>query len=119
VARVQGRLCREQLCQEPSDVRGLARRDLIGDAPGDQLAPLWPPSGPKSMTWSAVLITSRLCSITTTECPESTSRFKLCKSRSMSAKMQARRRFVEEVQIMFAAFELMDRSRTSAMILPW
>src|SRR5262249_38808637 len=48
--------------------------------------PLWPPSGPRSITQSAVLITSRLCSITTTECPLSTRRFRLCRSRSMSAK---------------------------------
>ena len=31
--------------------------------------PAWPPSGPRSMTWSAVLITSRWCSITTTVWP--------------------------------------------------
>src|SRR5690606_13033810 len=33
--------------------------------------PRWPPSGPRSTTQSAVLITSRLCSITTTVLPSS------------------------------------------------
>ena len=31
--------------------------------------PLRPPSGPRSITWSAVLMTSRLCSITITVLP--------------------------------------------------
>src|SRR5690606_8900646 len=35
--------------------------------------PRWPPSGPRSITQSAVLITSRLCSITTTVLPSSRS----------------------------------------------
>ena len=34
-----------------------------------------PPSGPKSMIWSAVFITSRLCSMTSTVLPASVSRF--------------------------------------------
>ena len=35
-----------------------------------QVPPPSPPSGPRSITWSAVLITSRLCSMTTTvSCP--------------------------------------------------
>ena len=36
--------------------------------------PAGPPSGPSSTTWSASAITSRLCSMTTTVCPWSTSR---------------------------------------------
>src|SRR5690606_18563104 len=41
--------------------------------------PRWPPSGPRSTTQSAVLITSRLCSITTTVLPSSRS---LCSTAS-------------------------------------
>ena len=48
--------------------------------------PAWPPSGPRSITWSAVLITSRWCSITSTVCPASTSRFSDSSSRSTSAR---------------------------------
>ena len=36
--------------------------------------PACPPSGPRSITQSAALITSRWCSISTTVCPASTSR---------------------------------------------
>ena len=38
---------------------------LLGRALGDHRSPPSPPSGPRSMTQSAVLTTSRLCSITT------------------------------------------------------
>src|SRR6185369_11774872 len=48
--------------------------------------PASPPSGPRSITQSAVLMTSRLCSMITTELPCSTSRFNTSSSRSMSAK---------------------------------
>ena len=37
------------------------------------LPPFTPPNGPRSIIWSAVLITSRLCSITITVFPSSTS----------------------------------------------
>src|SRR5207249_3321206 len=48
--------------------------------------PLSPPSGPRSMMWSAVLRTSRLCSMTTTVFPASTRRCRTLSRRSMSAK---------------------------------
>ncbi len=41
---------------------------------GPLVPPPTPPSGPKSMIWSAVLITSKLCSITSTVLPSSTKR---------------------------------------------
>jgi ribosomal protein L17 len=43
-------------------------------AGGDDLAAPSPPSGPRSMIQSAVLMTSRLCSMTTTVLPASRSR---------------------------------------------
>src|SRR5262249_28976549 len=48
--------------------------------------PASPPSGPRSTSQSACLITSRLCSITSTVFPESTSRCSTSSRRSMSAK---------------------------------
>ena len=48
--------------------------------------PPLPPSGPKSITWSTDLTTSRLCSITTTVLPASTSRCKTWSSFLMSSK---------------------------------
>ena len=48
--------------------------------------PSSPPSGPRSMIRSAVLITSRLCSITTTVLPGSTRRSSISSSRWTSAK---------------------------------
>ena len=57
---------------------------------GVPLATTWPPpspaSGPMSITQSAVLITSRLCSITTTLLPRSTSRLSTSSSLAMSSK---------------------------------
>ena len=50
------------------------------------LPPSSPPSGPRSMMRSAVLITSRLCSITTTVLPCSTSRPSISSRRCTSAK---------------------------------
>src|SRR2546426_847987 len=48
--------------------------------------PSSPPSGPRSMIQSAVLMTSRLCSMTTTVLPASTRRCRTLSSRSTSAK---------------------------------
>src|SRR6185312_12971151 len=48
--------------------------------------PASPPSGPRSISQSACLITSRLCSITSTVFPASTSRWRTSSSFSMSAK---------------------------------
>ena len=44
--------------QKSSGVRRLTRRDFFG-RPGHHDLAAWPPSGPRSITWSAVLITSR------------------------------------------------------------
>src|SRR5207237_7045103 len=44
------------------------------------LPPLFPPSGPISIIQSALEITSRLCSITITVLPPSTSRFKISRA---------------------------------------
>src|SRR5207244_8251933 len=48
--------------------------------------PSSPPSGPRSTIQSAVLMTSRLCSMTITVLPTSTSRWSTSRSRSTSAK---------------------------------
>jgi hypothetical protein len=45
------------------------RRHLFRRALGHDFSPSSPPSGPRSMTQSADLITSKLCSITSTEWP--------------------------------------------------
>src|SRR5579872_1610527 len=50
------------------------------------LPPRFPPSGPRSMTQSAVLITSRLCSMTTIEPPASMRRRKAASSLLTSSK---------------------------------
>src|SRR4029077_15649346 len=70
-----------------------------------------PPSGPKSMTQSAVLMTSRLCSITTTVFPVSPTSARTSRTLSPShqvrqhfeqlahvLEMQSRRRLVENIQ---------------------
>src|SRR5207302_1773333 len=62
----------------------LASRALIGSSIA--LSNLTPPSGPRSISQSACLITSRLCSITSTVLPASTSRCRTSSSFSMSAK---------------------------------
>ena len=49
------------------------------------LPPSSPPSGPKSMMWSATLITSKLCSITTTVSLLSTIFCKIASKRLMSS----------------------------------
>ena len=48
--------------------------------------PSSPASGPRSTIQSALLITSRLCSITTSECPRSTRRWNNCSSIATSSK---------------------------------
>ena len=56
-----------------------------------------PPPGPRSITQSAVLITSRLCSITSTVLPWSTRRWSTVSSRRTSSKCRPGGRLVEEV----------------------
>ena len=48
--------------------------------------PASPPSGPRSMTQSAARITSRLCSMTTSECPSAIRRRKAASRMAMSSK---------------------------------
>ena len=50
------------------------------------LPPSSPPSGPRSIIWSATLITSMLCSITTTVLPASTRLMSTSRSFRTSAK---------------------------------
>ncbi len=57
-----------------------------------------PPSGPKSITQSAVLMTSRLCSITTTELPWLTQLVQHFQQLGDVMEVQAGGRFVEDVQ---------------------
>src|SRR5262249_40705640 len=57
-----------------------------GGPPAIPPPPASPPSGPRSTIQSACLITSRLCSITSTVLPASTSRWSTSRSFSMSAK---------------------------------
>ncbi len=61
----------------------------ICSADGRHLAmmvpPPTPPSGPRSIIWSAVLMTSRLCSITRTVLPSSTKRDKTFSRRAISS----------------------------------
>ena len=57
-----------------------------------------PPSGPMSMMWSAVLMTSRLCSMTTTVLPCSTSSCSTSSSLRVSSKCRPGRRLVEDVE---------------------
>ena len=57
-----------------------------------------PPSGPRSMTQSAVLITSRLCSTTSTVLPASTKSCSTLSSMLNVGKVQAGRRLVEQIE---------------------
>ena len=57
-----------------------------------------PPSGPMSMTQSAVLITSRLCSTTSTVLPASTKPCSTVEQQLDVGEVQAGRRLVEQVQ---------------------
>ena len=63
-------------------------------APGGPMAttrpPASPPSGPRSMTQSAEAITSRLCSMTTTVLPRSTSRWRIAEQAVDVGEVQAR-----------------------------
>ena len=76
----------------------LDARDVLGRAGGDQPPPSSPPSGPRSMIQSAVLITSRLCSITTTVLPASTSRPEHLEQPLHVGEVQAGRGLVQDVQ---------------------
>ena len=60
--------------------------------------PLEPPSGPRSTSQSAVLITSRLCSITTTVLPWSRKSMQHVQQLLDIGKMQAGGRLIEDVQ---------------------
>ena len=60
--------------------------------------PFAPPSGPRSITQSAHLTTSRLCSITTTVLPASTSRCSTPSRRCDVLEVQAGRGLVEHVE---------------------
>ena len=67
-----------------SPSRGLA---TVSGVPSATIRPpRAPPSGPRSTIQSAVLMTSRLCSMTTTVLPVSTSRWRTWRSFSTSAK---------------------------------
>ena len=73
-------------------------RDLLGRALGDDhAAAADPPSGPMSMTQSAVLMTSRLCSMTRTELPLSTSAGQHAEQLADVLEVQTGRRLVEDV----------------------
>ena len=60
--------------------------------------PSWPASGPMSITQSADLTTSRLCSIRTTVLPKSTRRCKHFEQLGQIVEMQSGRRFVQQIQ---------------------
>ena len=62
----------EQAAQDLAGVGLFDCGDFLGRARGDDPSAAAPPSGPRSMTQSAVLITSRLCSTTSTVLPAST-----------------------------------------------
>ncbi len=71
----------------------LLRRPLATTSP-----PPGPASGPRSMTQSAVLITSRLCSTTMTVLPRSARRLSTSSSLRMSSKCKPGGRLVEDVE---------------------
>ena len=56
------------------------------------------PPGPRSRTWSAVLMTSRWCSITTTVLPCPTRRWSTSSRPPRVLQMQPRRRLVQDVE---------------------
>ena len=58
---------------------------FLGD-PADQFSTICPPPGPSSRIWSAIFKTSRLCSMTKTVLPCSTSRFRQFSKSLMSWK---------------------------------
>ena len=60
--------------------------------------PRSPPSGPRSMTQSAVLMTSRLCSMTTTVLPSSAQAMQHAEQLLDVVEVQARGRLVEDVE---------------------
>ena len=68
-------------------VRLLSQCAISSGVPAATMSPpLCPPSGPRSMTWSAHLMTSRLCSMTRTEWPLLISASKAERRRLMSWK---------------------------------
>ena len=72
--------------------------------------PASPPSGPRSITQSAVLMTSRLCSTTSTVLPASTKSCSTFSSSWMSAKCKPGGRFVQQVErLARAAFDQFAR----------
>ena len=73
-------------------------RDLLGRAHGDRHAALLPALGPHVDQRSAHLITSRLCSITTTLLPASTSRCEHLQQPLHVGEVQARGGLVEDVE---------------------
>ena len=83
----RGRSVREQPLEEGPGVARRIGRHLLGRARSvTTRPPPVPPSGPMSMTQSAVLITSRLCSITMTVLPLSTRLWSTPSSLRMSSK---------------------------------
>ena len=85
--------------QEPAGVARLDRARRPRACP--RRAPLRPPLRPRGRgrsTQSACLITSRLCSITSTVLPASARRWSTSRSFSMSAKWRPGRRLVEDVE---------------------
>ena len=89
----RGRWCRRSSrvsARAPGRGTGRCRRGplrhLLGRAGGDDVAAAVAALGPRSMTQSAVLMTSRLCSMTSTVLPWSTSRCSTASSRWMSSK---------------------------------
>ena len=62
------------------------RSNCSGVPQATTLPPASPPSGPRSTIHSAARMTSRLCSITTNECPASSSRRNAPSNRAMSSK---------------------------------
>ena len=92
----------EHALEDAAGVRRRAGLDCATTSSGVPAATTRPPpmpaSGPRSMTQSAVLMTSRLCSTTTTVLPRSTSRLEHVEQLADVVEVQAGRRLVEEVE---------------------
>ena len=86
VAERDERLAAQDAGEVLAGGRLLDRGDLLGRALGDDPAAAEPAGRPGSTIQSAVLITSRLCSMTRTVLPWSTSRWRTWRSFSTSAK---------------------------------
>ena len=77
----------ERTPRSASPVYDLFDRAIFSGVPSaTKRPPAAPPSGPRSITQSAVLMTSRLCSMTTTVLPASTNPCRTANNRLMSAK---------------------------------